>query len=120
MPPDFESLVDKALASLPPEFREQLENVAIVVADRPSRQQLTRSRIKRNEELLGLYEGIPHTERGQGYNLVLPDRITIFRESIEALCHTEEKIEAEVARVLRHEIAHHFGMTDKRLRELNR
>ena len=120
MPQDFESLVDKALAGLPPEFRKRLENVDIVIADRSTREQRASSHIGRDEELLGLYEGVPHTERGDHYNLALPDRITIFREPILALCRTEEEVEAEVGRVLRHEIAHHFGMTDKRLRELNR
>jgi len=67
-------------------------------------------------QLLGLYEGIPQTKRGSGYNLVLPDKITIFQKPIERVCRNDEEIEAEVQKVVRHEIAHHFGIGDDVLR----
>ena len=63
-------------------------------------------------QLLGLYEGIPQTERGSGYNLVLPDKITIFHKPIERVCRNDTEIEAEVQKAVRHEIAHHFGISD--------
>ncbi len=114
----FESLVDKALDSLPPEFAERLDNVAIMVDDYPSRQQRSTSHLEPNSTLLGLYEGIPLTERDHGYGMVLPDRITIFQKPIESICRTDEEVVKEVRKVVLHEIAHHFGISDARLDEL--
>lgn len=114
----FESLVYKAVESLPEEFRDRLENIDIIVADRPTRQQLATLGHDRNYTLLGLYEGVPITERTHGYGMVIPDKITIFQEPIESICHTDRKIIAEVRRVVLHEIAHHFGIDDARLEEL--
>lgn len=68
--------------------------------------------------MLGLYEGVPRTRRGQGYGMVLPDKITIFRKPIETRCRSWEEIEKEVAKVVRHEIAHHFGIEEHRLQNL--
>jgi predicted Zn-dependent protease with MMP-like domain len=116
----FEQLVAKAIENLPDEFRERMENIDIVVADEPTRTQLRRSGLKRNETLLGLYEGVPLTERTQGYGFVTPDKITVFQKSIEATCKNDTQITAEIQRVVRHEIAHHFGIDDDRLKELRR
>ena len=109
-----------AINNLPGEFRERLENIDVVVADEPTRGQLRQSHIKRNETLLGLYEGIPLTVRSAGYSFVIPDKITIFQKSIEAACKNDTQIIAEITRVVRHEIAHHFGIDDDRLEELGR
>ncbi len=114
----FESLVDKALDSLPPEFAERLDNVAIMVDDYPSGRQRSTSHLEPNSTLLGLYEGIPLTERDHGYGMVLPDRITIFQKPIESICRTDDEIVKEVRKVVLHEIAHHFGISDARLDEL--
>jgi predicted Zn-dependent protease with MMP-like domain len=114
----FESLVFRAVESLPDEFRDRLENIDIIVADRPTRQQLATLGNDRNYTLLGLYEGVPLTERSHGYGMVMPDKITIFQEPIEAMCKSDSKIIAEVRRVVLHEIAHHFGIDDDRLKEL--
>ena len=114
----FEEIVVRVLNSLPEEFQERLENVDVVVADWPSRNQMYRSRIKRNEMLLGLYEGVPRTGRGSHYGLVPPDKITIFQKPIEAKCRDENKIPREIKRVVRHEIAHHFGIGDAKLKEI--
>jgi predicted Zn-dependent protease with MMP-like domain len=114
----FESLVYKAVESLPEEFRDRLENIDIIVADRPTRQQLATLGHDSNYTLLGLYEGVPLTERTHGYGMVIPDKITIFQEPIESMCRTDSKIIAEVRRVVLHEIAHHFGIDDARLEEL--
>jgi len=114
----FEELVVRAVDSLPDEFHERLENIDIVVADRPTPQQLATLRRKRGETLLGLYEGVPLTKRSRHYGLVPPDKITIFQQPIEAMCRTDAKIIAEVRRVVLHEIAHHFGISDDRLRQL--
>ena len=116
----FESLVIKAVEELPEEFQEKLENVDVVVEDWPSSRLLRRLRMRRAGDLLGLYEGVPHTGRGPGYNLVLPDKITIFRKPIEAICRSDEQVEAEIGSVVRHEIAHHFGLGDRALRDIEK
>lgn len=114
----FYNLVAKAIERLPPIFQEKLENVDIVVADWPTPAQLARSNIRGRFGLLGLYEGVPHTRRGHGYSMVLPDKITVFRKPIEAQCHSWKEVEAEVEKVVRHEIAHHFGIDEGKLREI--
>jgi len=116
----FEWLVGKAIDNLPDEFHERLENVDVVVADKPTSDQLTSVNRKRGETLLGLYEGVPLTKRGRHYGLVIPDKITIFQKPIEAMCRNDARIIAEIQRVVQHEIAHHFGISDARLRQLGR
>lgn len=111
----FEALVAKALSDLPPEFQSRLENIDIVVEDWPAPSQLAEAGLHHPTELLGLYEGIPLGERGAAYSMVPPDRITIFRKPIEAKCRLKEEIEREIQQVVRHEIAHHFGIDDERL-----
>lgn len=114
----FYNMVMKAIDSLPPVFKERLENVDVVVEDWPTPAQLARSNIRSRFGLLGLYEGVPHTRRGQGYGMVLPDKITIFRKPIEARCHSWEEVREEVGKVVRHEIAHHFGIDEARLHDI--
>jgi predicted Zn-dependent protease with MMP-like domain len=116
----FEDLVDKAVKSLPKEFLDHLDNIDVLVADLPAVNQLRRSNLKPNQILLGLYEGIPQTRRGSNYGMVLPDKITIFQKNIEAKCRNEEEILAEIEHVVKHEIAHHFGISDDRLREIGK
>ena len=112
----FEELVAKAVDDLPEEFRAELENVDVVVQDSPSKRQL--ARIGRGMTLLGLYEGVPQTKRTQGYGMVLPDRIVIFQKPIQDRCRSRAEIEAEIGRVVRHEIAHHFGFDEGELRRI--
>jgi len=112
----FEELVAKAIDGLPEEFRAGLENVDVVVQDYPSKRQL--ARIGRGMTLLGLYEGVPQTKRTQGYGMVLPDKIVIFRKPIQDTCRSEAEVEAEIGRVVRHEIAHHFGLDEGELRRI--
>jgi predicted Zn-dependent protease with MMP-like domain len=114
----FEDLVTQAIESLPDEFRERMENVDIIIEDRPTRSQARQLRGERGEILLGLYEGVPLTERGDHYGFVMPDKITIFQRNIEAVCRSDREIVAEVRKVVIHEIAHHFGISDARLDEL--
>ena len=116
----FEELVQKAVESLPSEFIDHLDNIDVLVAEQPTASQLRKSRLKANQILLGLYEGVPQTRRGTGYGMVLPDKITIFQKTIEAKCHNNEEILAEIEHVVKHEIAHHFGISDARLREIGR
>jgi predicted Zn-dependent protease with MMP-like domain len=114
----FHELVARAVEGLPGEFRERLENLDIVVSDWPSRAQLGTARVGSRLGLLGLYEGVPHTRRSRGYGMVVPDKITIFRRPIEARCRSWGEIEEEIRRVVRHEIAHHFGTDEHTLRSI--
>jgi predicted Zn-dependent protease with MMP-like domain len=114
----FEWLVAKAVDSLPDEFQARLENIDVVVADRPTPDQLAELGKKRGETLLGLYEGVPLTRRSGHYGLVVPDKITIFQKPIESICRNDAEIIARIQRVVLHEIAHHFGISDARLKQL--
>jgi predicted Zn-dependent protease with MMP-like domain len=116
----FEWLVARAVADLPDEFQERMDNIDVVVQDEPTSRQLADAGLKRGETLLGLYEGVPLTRRSRSYGMVPPDKITIFQKPIEAICRSDSEIQREVQRVVKHEIAHHFGIGDARLRQLER
>ena len=104
----FEELVGEALDSIPDELAALMENVAVFVEDRAA-----------SMNLLGLYHGIPLTERTPGsYGLVMPDRITIYRLPILLRCHTEAEVVRQVGITVVHEVGHHFGIDDDRLHEL--
>jgi predicted Zn-dependent protease with MMP-like domain len=103
----FEALVADALDGLPERFARALDNVEVVVEDGVAHQ-----------SVLGLYHGIPQTSRGSGYTWVLPDLITIYRLPIQARCRTDAELTEMVKHTVIHEIAHHFGISDDRLREL--
>ncbi len=104
---EFEKLVKKALLDLPFHIRKEIDNAAIVVEDRPPRQ-----------TLLGLYQGVPKTVWGRGFGQILPDKITIFQESIERLASSPEEIKEIVKMVVWHEVAHHFGFDEKGAKDL--
>ena len=116
----FEWLVARAVESLPEEFRTRLENVDVVVEEWPTQYQLAVAKLRRGQTLLGLYEGVPVTRRDSHYGMVPPDKITIFRRPVEARCRDDGQIIAEIQRVVQHEIAHHFGIGDARLRQIER
>lgn len=116
----FEWLVAKALEALPEEFVARLENITVVVEDQPTPRQLVKARLKRGQTLFGLYEGVPLTKRGAHYGLIVPDKITIFQGPIESACRDDAEVTAEIQRVVQHEIAHHFGIGDARLRQLGK
>jgi predicted Zn-dependent protease with MMP-like domain len=106
-PARFEEMVATALDGLPPKLGRVMRNVAVVVDnDSPQR------------GLLGLYVGVPLTERTSHYSAVLPDRITIYRHAICSICNTEDQVVEEVRRTVIHEVGHHFGIDDDRLHEL--
>jgi predicted Zn-dependent protease with MMP-like domain len=108
---DFETYVEEALASLPDDLRDFMSNVELVVEDEPPP----------GSRLLGLYQGIPLTRRGSFYAGVLPDKITIYRGPLERLYGADRlRLRREIRRVVLHEIAHHFGIDDDRLRQLDR
>ena len=115
----FEALVDEALAGLPTFFQEKMDNVAVLVRTWPRRDDLRRAGVPPGHTLLGLYSGIPLTRRTSGYNLVPPDTITLFQGPIEAAAGGElAQIRQQVRHTVIHELAHHFGISDDRLREL--
>ena len=110
----FEELVRQALQQLPEKIRHQMDNIDLVVEKSASDDQLAYSVIRDGKSLLGLYEGIPLTER-EDYGMVLPDKISIFQDSIEEVCTTNEEIVQEVINTVVHEVAHHFGIDDQAL-----
>ncbi|HMM41324.1 MAG TPA: metallopeptidase family protein [Thermomicrobiales bacterium] len=115
---EFEDLVVAALDSLPEDLLELMENVDVTIERWPSRDQLDDAGIRRGS-LLGLYQGIPLTERhSSSYNLVMPDKITIFQRPIEQMCSTQDEIVDQVRKTVVHEVAHHFGIGEETLREL--
>ena len=117
---EFEKLVIEAIKQLPAEIRAKMDNVAIVIEDWPSDHQFRKGGIRAGDLLLGLYEGIPRTARGGNYSGVLPDKISIFKNSIEAVARTPEAIKEQVQETVWHEIAHHFGIDETRVRQLSR
>lgn len=116
----FDRLVAEAVASLPPEFKERLENIDVAVQDWPTRHQLVSVGLRNRWQLMGLYEGIPLTATGRSHAAALPDKITIFRKPIELAYRTEGRVVRGIAETVRHEIAHHFGISDARLGEIAR
>jgi predicted Zn-dependent protease with MMP-like domain len=118
----FEQLVGEAIETLPEELFQRMENVDVVVEDSPTQNQLRRSRLGKNMTLLGLYEGVPLTQRSSNYGLVTPDKITIFQRIIEESCFRkdETEIKEKIREVVIHEIAHHFGISDARLKEIEK
>ena len=112
---EFEQLVKEAIDSIDEKFLQKLKNVEIVIEDDPTPFQLEKLKL-RGALLFGLYEGIPLTKREQ-YGQVLPDKITIFKNQIEKVFSNKEDIKKTVKDTVWHEIAHHFGMDEKRVRQ---
>ena len=115
---EFEKLVREAIALMPRQIQESMDNVGFVIEQEPRRKKAKEIGIRIDETLLGLYEGIPRIERGSGYFGVLPDKITIFQEPIESLHRSEKAIVYQIRNTIIHEIAHHFGIDDDRLHEI--
>ena len=106
----FDELVAEALDSLPDWILDRLENVEILVEERPPR---------REPNILGLYHGIPLTKRGAGYAGVLPDTITLYRRTIESVARDDDHLRSLIAHTVEHEVAHFFGISDDRLRDMD-
>jgi predicted Zn-dependent protease with MMP-like domain len=114
----FERLIGDAIRELPEEFRNRLQNVAIIVEDYPSKELMQQMELSPDDTLFGLYEGVPLTERGFFEQPLHPDRILIFQQAIEDECDSQEEIKEELKITLVHEIAHFFGLSDEYLEEL--
>lgn len=106
------------MVELPQQYIERLNNVAIVYEDEPSAEQRQKLKLRCDQSLFGLYEGIPLTKRGAGYNLVLPDKITIFKNPIIDFSNDLEGFKQQVKRTLWHEIAHYYGLDHDRIHHL--
>jgi predicted Zn-dependent protease with MMP-like domain len=116
----FDRLVTRAMDELPQEYIRGLENVVITYDDEPSDEQKIKMKLDHNHLLLGLYEGIPLTHRGNNYSFVLPDKITLFKNSILAVARTPEELFEQIKRTLWHEMAHYYGLSHARMDELQR
>ena len=114
----FYDLVGEALESIPRKFHDALDNVEILVEEWPSWNTMRLAKVRSKYQLLGFYHGVPLTERTTGYNLITPDKISIYRRPIEAQVDTLEDLRALVHRVVLHEVAHYFGISDDRLLEI--
>jgi len=112
----FEGIIKEGIKAIPERFLEKLDNVDIVIEDEPTPYQLRKLRARENSLIFGLYEGVPQTKRWH-YGQVLPDKITIFKKPIEEMARSEKEIQEIVKNTIWHEIAHHFGMDEKGVRE---
>ena len=112
----FEQLVEEAIESLPEDFKQRLDNVAVLIEDYPSPRDERRA--AHGGILLGLYQGQPLTRRDSRYGMAFPDKISIYQGNIESICRTDAEVREQVRKTVLHEIAHHFGIDDRRLREL--
>ena len=115
---EFEEAVISSLKRLPRFLKKKMKNVDVVVESQASQELISEMGLRSPFELLGLYQGIPLDRRGFYYGNVLPDKITLFQIPIESVCKTKEEIEEKVREVVIHEVGHYFGLSDKRLREL--
>jgi predicted Zn-dependent protease with MMP-like domain len=114
----FELLVAEALEALPENFLKMLDNVVVLVESWPDYETRRQAGARSRYDLLGFYHGVPQTVRPHDYGNVTPDKISIYQHPIEAQCDTAAEVRELVGRVVRHEIAHHFGIDDNRLRKI--
>jgi predicted Zn-dependent protease with MMP-like domain len=115
---EFSKLIGQALDELPEKYISRLENVVITYADEPDKNQRIKLKLRGHQSLFGLYEGIPLTKRGANYNLVLPDKITLFKLPLFYHSQDEADFKAQIKHTLWHEIAHYFGLDHDRIHEL--
>jgi predicted Zn-dependent protease with MMP-like domain len=115
---EFRELVDEALETIPARFRAAMQNIAIVIEDEPTLEQLEEVEIEPPDTLLGLYEGIPLTERQWSHGNTLPDKITLFQGPIEDASDDEDDVVVAIGETLIHEIGHYFGLSEEEIEEI--
>ena len=116
---EFERLARNALEELPDEFKDKLDNVDVVIEDEVDMDTVKAAGLGGAGWLLGLYQGVPLKDRTHYYGMVMPDKITLYKQNIERSCEAAgSDIREEIKHVIQHEIAHHFGISDKRLKDL--
>lgn len=113
----FEQFVADAMDALPERYQKNLDNVVLVVENTATPEQLKKQKVGPHQILLGLYEGIPLTGRGNNYSLVLPDKITLFKIPIEQMSSTEKELVEQIKHTLWHEVAHYYGLNHTDIRE---
>lgn len=107
----FDALITRAMNELPQEYIRGLENVVIIMADTPTEEQRVKMKLDNHHLLLGLYEGVPLTQRGSGWSGMLPDKITLFKDSIVAVSDSDAMLFEQIKRTLWHEMAHYYGLS---------
>ena len=118
---NFEALAEKALETLPEEYRNYFSNIIILVEDHPGNEDM--SRLNSNKDLLlGLFSGVPYLHKGGFFNVPypLPDKIILFQMNIERICSNEKELVEQIQKTLIHEVGHYFGFSDRELREIER
>ena len=115
---EFDTLISRAMDELPQEYIKGLDNVVIVQADDPTPEQLEKMKVEPHHVLLGLYEGIPLTQRGSGFSGMLPDKITLFKNPILAVVSSDDELREQIKRTLWHEIAHYYGLNHSHIDKL--
>ena len=114
----FRELVDEALAGIPARFREAMKNIAIVIEDEPTAEELEEVGIEPPDTLLGLYQGTPLTERQWAHGNVLPDKITLFQGPIEDSSEDEDDVVVAIGETLIHEVGHYFGLSEEEIEDI--
>lgn len=114
----FDHLITRAMDELPQEYIKGLDNVVIVQADDPTPEQLEKMKVDSHHLLLGLYEGVPLTQRGSGVSGMLPDKITLFKNPILAVVSNDAELHEQIKRTLWHEIAHYYGLNHSHIDKL--
>lgn len=114
----FDHLITRAMDELPQEYIKGLDNVVIIQADDPTPEQLEKMKVDPHHVLLGLYEGIPLTQRGSGISGMLPDKITLFKNPILAVVSNDSELHEQIKRTLWHEIAHYYGLNHSHIDQL--
>lgn len=116
---DFEKLANESFSNIPLEFRKRLENIEIVIENRPNTNPFKVKKFALRG-LLGLYRGVPLRRRGAFYSSALPDRITLYKDNIESCCGTTDELKEKIEEVLLHEVGHYFGLSEEELRTIER
>lgn len=116
----FNDLIAESIDELPAKYTSKLDNVLITFENIPSEEQREKLHLRCGETLFGLYEGVPMTARGNGYNMVLPDKITIFKQPMLHVVNDLAGLKSQVKHTLWHEIAHYFGLNHDRIHEIER
>jgi len=114
----FRALVEEAIDNIPPRFARQIRNVAILIEDEPSQELLDEMEMEPDETILGLYQGVPLTERSSTHGNVLPDQITLFQQTIEEECEDEDEIVVAIGETLIHELGHYFGLSEEEIMDI--
>lgn len=116
-PEEFHTMMEEAIETIPDKFKDKIENLAFIVEPYPTESDMERLGLKSKYSLLGLYSGVPYTNRNTYYMGVTPDRIILFQNNIQALCDSLDELKEKIREVVVHEVAHYFGMNEDEIRQ---